>query len=176
MSAVHGLGRSARALPVQSGRQLLRGSGRACLQACWPPRPGRCPACAHARAAYHPFLHRSTLHGNDLTGGLPEAWAQPGSFMVLKQLTLSDNPRLGGTLPAAWVSARAVRRQRAAPRPAAPRRAWGLHPGARLLVATSRQAPPLLLWPRQPHPLLPRRAVPAARRATPATRCRSFRT
>lgn len=26
----------------------------------------------------------------------------PGSFMVLKQLTLSDNPHLGGTLPLAW--------------------------------------------------------------------------
>ncbi len=50
----------------------------------------------------------STLHGNNLTGGLPAGWAQPGSFQVLKQLTLSDNPLLGGTLPPDWVSLQVV--------------------------------------------------------------------
>lgn len=54
------------------------------------------------------LLRRSTLHGNNLTGGLPLGWAQPGSFNVLKMLTLSDNPYLGGTLPADWVSAQAA--------------------------------------------------------------------
>lgn len=45
---------------------------------------------------------RPAQHGNNLTGGLPDAWAQPGSFQTLEQLTLSANPRLGGTLPASW--------------------------------------------------------------------------
>ena len=63
-----------------------------------PLRDGRAP---------HPpcvLLHlpRSFLHGNNLTGGIPDTWAALGSFTVLKQLTLSDNPNLGGTLPAAW--------------------------------------------------------------------------
>lgn len=47
----------------------------------------------------------STLHGNLLTGTLPPEWGEPGSFTVLKQLTLSDNPGLNGTLPAAWGAA-----------------------------------------------------------------------
>jgi hypothetical protein len=44
----------------------------------------------------------SSLHGNRLTGSLPPEWAAPGSFTVLKQLTLSDNPGLVGSLPPAW--------------------------------------------------------------------------
>ncbi|KAL4437815.1 hypothetical protein ABPG77_005727 [Micractinium sp. CCAP 211/92] len=47
-------------------------------------------------------LEYLTLHGNNLTGGLPDAWAAPGSFTALEQLTLSDNPHLGGTLPLSW--------------------------------------------------------------------------
>lgn len=43
-----------------------------------------------------------TLHGNNFTGGMPDAWAAPGMFPALKELTLSDNPQLGGTLPPAW--------------------------------------------------------------------------
>lgn len=64
--------------------------------------PSTLPCCAGL------WLLRSTLHGNNLTGGLPLGWAQPGSFTVLKMLTLSDNPRLGGTLPADWVSVQAA--------------------------------------------------------------------
>lgn len=58
---------------------------------------------------HHPNAHTNalsrdcrTLHGNNLTGGLPDAWAAPGSFTALEQLTLSDNPHLGGTLPLSW--------------------------------------------------------------------------
>ncbi|KAL4419698.1 hypothetical protein ABPG75_006796 [Micractinium tetrahymenae] len=47
-------------------------------------------------------LEYLTLHGNNLTGGLPNSWATPGSFTALEQLTLSDNPHLGGTLPLGW--------------------------------------------------------------------------
>lgn len=55
----------------------------------------------------HPLLllpARSALHGNQLAGGLPAGWAAPGAFPSLQQLTLSDNPQLGGALPAAWGS------------------------------------------------------------------------
>lgn len=41
------------------------------------------------------------LHGNQLTGGLPAAWAGAESFSVLRELTLSEN-LLGGTLPMEW--------------------------------------------------------------------------
>lgn len=41
------------------------------------------------------------MHGNRLTGSLPEAFGSPGAFTALRELTLSDNP-LSGSLPAAW--------------------------------------------------------------------------
>ncbi|KAL4424194.1 hypothetical protein ABPG75_001495 [Micractinium tetrahymenae] len=41
------------------------------------------------------------MHGNQLTGSLPAAFADPGSFTALRELTLSDNP-LTGPLPPAW--------------------------------------------------------------------------
>ena len=46
--------------------------------------------------------HCRWLHGNNLSGMLPDAWAAPTSFTVLKEVTLGDNPGLTGTLPAAW--------------------------------------------------------------------------
>ena len=55
-------------------------------------------ACSH-------FYECRFLHGNDLSGTLPAAWAQPGSYTVLKYLTLSDNPRMSGPLPAEWGAA-----------------------------------------------------------------------
>lgn len=61
---------------------------RRVLGAAHPPLPPR-----------PPFRY---LHGNDLTGSLPAGWAQPASFTVLRYLTVSDNPRMRGSLPLAW--------------------------------------------------------------------------
>ena len=65
--------------------------------------------CTSPRHTFrHRFKHsrpgRRWLHGNMLTGTIPDAWAGPGSFTVLRELTLSDNPSLTGTLPDYWGS------------------------------------------------------------------------
>ena len=84
-----------RAQTAALGQRPHGGATRASAAAALPDTP------CHPPPVYS--LPRSrTLHGNNLTGGLPDAWAAPGSFTALEQLTLSDNPLLGGTLPLSW--------------------------------------------------------------------------
>lgn len=76
----------------------------ACQEHCARLPQGRLPASwgsLEAAGAANSTLETLYLHGNQLTGGLPEAWGQPGAFEALRQLTLGGNP-LGGGLPAAW--------------------------------------------------------------------------
>lgn len=64
-------------------------------------RPLAEPLLFLPRRAHTPRAARRYLHGNQLTGGLPAAWAGAESFSVLRELTLSEN-LLGGTLPMEW--------------------------------------------------------------------------
>ncbi len=59
--------------------------------------------CAYVHAeCMKPYMHHMIpTHTNHLTGTLPEAWADPGSFPALTSLTL-DLSNLSGILPPAW--------------------------------------------------------------------------
>ena len=42
------------------------------------------------------------LSSNDLTGGFPTNWGNQNAMQQLESLSLSNNPRLGGSLQSSW--------------------------------------------------------------------------